>query len=524
MFQQHHGESLSEAWTRFKDLLQKVPHYGIDLWLQVQILYDHVNPATRRTIDQSASGKLHDRNSEESCALLEDLALYDNESWNDPRDFAKPVKPISLLQDVPSTSDCRLIELENQVQRLIEAHLAPKQPVQVNKITSLCEVCSGPHNTQYCMENPEQAFFNYASSRTDEAGGKQFANGSFSTYSSSYQIKLEKALIDFDFHQDKRLSSLGTQLGQQQDDMISKINLLWKAVSEKLDDTPICNTAGNLTTQMNFTSTNYPIKEELRGKGIKSPSKLLSLKYLSQSSLAFQNRNPPSPKRVHFVNSIIILNKEDEAKEEGSVKSSVTENKDHEMTVESEEEFEEETKEEIKEEEEDSPKHVDTFPTIKELGYHEWLLKNPRPPWIKAKIRTGNLSNVKFSCMIGHFDKKQAYSDMESRINVMSRLHYNWIMSNRLEPRRKPSNPKKSFNFAGRVRGLKIFIRNFNYEYDFMVLEDTTSVIDHDLGSVVFGKPFMETTRLVYDTREGTVIPRQGRITRHNKISIITTH
>ncbi|GJS28574.1 zinc finger, CCHC-type containing protein [Tanacetum coccineum] len=37
MFQQHHGESLSETWTRFKDLLQKVPRHGIDLWLQVQI-------------------------------------------------------------------------------------------------------------------------------------------------------------------------------------------------------------------------------------------------------------------------------------------------------------------------------------------------------------------------------------------------------------------------------------------------------------------------------------------------------
>ncbi|GKC73152.1 zinc finger, CCHC-type containing protein [Tanacetum coccineum] len=35
MFQQHQGKSLSEAWTRFKDLLQKVPHHGIDLWLQV---------------------------------------------------------------------------------------------------------------------------------------------------------------------------------------------------------------------------------------------------------------------------------------------------------------------------------------------------------------------------------------------------------------------------------------------------------------------------------------------------------
>ncbi|GJW29408.1 MAK10-like protein [Tanacetum coccineum] len=78
----------------------------------------------RRTIDQSAGGKLHDRNAEESWALLEDLALYDNESWNDPRDFAKLVKAISLPQDVSSTSDRRLIELENQVQRLMEAHLA----------------------------------------------------------------------------------------------------------------------------------------------------------------------------------------------------------------------------------------------------------------------------------------------------------------------------------------------------------------------------------------------------------------
>ncbi|GKF71062.1 zinc finger, CCHC-type containing protein, partial [Tanacetum coccineum] len=66
MFQQHQGESLSEAWTRFKDLLQKVPHHGIDLWLQVQIFYDHVNPATRQIIDKSAGGKLHDRNAKES--------------------------------------------------------------------------------------------------------------------------------------------------------------------------------------------------------------------------------------------------------------------------------------------------------------------------------------------------------------------------------------------------------------------------------------------------------------------------
>ncbi|GKB57104.1 hypothetical protein Tco_0913290 [Tanacetum coccineum] len=89
----------------------------------------------------------------------------------------------------------------------------------------------------------------------------------------------------------------------------------------------------------------------------------------------------------------------------------------------------------------DDVEYFDTFLTLKELRYHKWLLKYPKPSWVKAKVRTENLNNVKFSCMIGHFDKKQAYFDMESPINVMSRLHYNWIMSKELEARQKPSNP-----------------------------------------------------------------------------------
>ncbi|GJY13577.1 MAK10-like protein [Tanacetum coccineum] len=131
MFQQHHGESLSEAWTHFKDLHQKVSYH-------------------------------------------EDLALYDNESWNDPRDFAKLVKAITLPQDVPSTYNRHLIKLKNQVQCLMEAHLALTRPTQVNKVTTSYEICSGPHDTQYCMEDPEQAFVEYASSRIDEAGGKWY--------------------------------------------------------------------------------------------------------------------------------------------------------------------------------------------------------------------------------------------------------------------------------------------------------------------------------------------------------------
>ncbi|GJS80030.1 MAK10-like protein [Tanacetum coccineum] len=142
--------------------LERLPAGSITIWedLTTRFLSQFLPPGrnaklrndililvTRQTIDQSTGGKLRDLNAEESWALLEDLALYDNRSWNDPRDFAKPVKAIALPQDVPSTSDRRLIKLENQVQRLMEAHLAPTQPTQVKKITTSCEICSGPHDT-----------------------------------------------------------------------------------------------------------------------------------------------------------------------------------------------------------------------------------------------------------------------------------------------------------------------------------------------------------------------------------------
>ncbi|GKC05902.1 hypothetical protein Tco_0997512 [Tanacetum coccineum] len=52
----------------------------------------------------------------------------------------------------------------------IRAYIASKPSIQVNKIASSCEICSGPYDTQYCMENPEQAFVDYASSHNNKVG------------------------------------------------------------------------------------------------------------------------------------------------------------------------------------------------------------------------------------------------------------------------------------------------------------------------------------------------------------------
>nr|GEV03235.1 zinc finger, CCHC-type [Tanacetum cinerariifolium] len=128
MFQQHQGESLSEAWSRFKDLLQKVPYHGIDRWLQIQTFYDHVSFHLKCEIDRAASGKLHDKNADESWEIIENLALYDHEGWNDSKEFVKPVKAISTPQGTSKTPDQRLLELEDRINFLLKGSRPTPRP------------------------------------------------------------------------------------------------------------------------------------------------------------------------------------------------------------------------------------------------------------------------------------------------------------------------------------------------------------------------------------------------------------
>ncbi|GJV46527.1 retrovirus-related pol polyprotein from transposon TNT 1-94 [Tanacetum coccineum] len=91
----------------------------------------------------------------------------------------------------------------------------------------------------------------------------------------------------------------------------------------------------------------------------------------------------------------------------------------------------------------------------------------------------------------------------------MSRHQYNQIMTYGLKSRQKSSNPDKISNFVGRVRRLKVFIGSFSHECEFMILEDTTSIIDRYLGEFFFEKPFIDETGLVYNKEKGTVMFEQ---------------
>ncbi|GJW47518.1 retrotransposon ORF1 [Tanacetum coccineum] len=115
----------------------------------------------------------------------------------------------------------------------------------------------------------------------------------------------------------------------------------------------------------------------------------------------------------------------------------------------------------------------------------------------------GCSSNLKIPCNIGHVHVEKAYIDLNSPLNIMTRMTYNWIMRRKLNPREEANGGIS--NFTGRIKGMHVFIGNFTYVVDFMIFENISSIIDPRLSQVVLGRPFIEISNMTHDLPEGVV-------------------
>ncbi|GKE85883.1 hypothetical protein Tco_1559625 [Tanacetum coccineum] len=315
----------------------------------------------------------------------------------------------------------------------MEAHLVSTQPTQVNKITTSCEICNGPHDTQYCMEDPEQAFVEYASSRTDEAGGKWYTfkpeqNNLDDIYNPSWKI-----------YPNLRLSKFEADFKQQLSEMTNKINTVLKAITDRImgslpSDTvknpklgthpvssarsyrtidPQCSTQTHSSIN---TITIHPKRkgdshdsteeneEEEKGSPKNHPDSPTppdpSIIFITEKVLKFNSLFellrlvPPSP------NAELVCTKE----ENGDVKFFEIIPKDNNS-------HKEEPEPEVQEVE-----YFDIFSTRSELAYHKYLMCGPIPSiFLRNLIITeGSPSNLKIPCNIGHMHVEKAYIDLNS--------------------------------------------------------------------------------------------------------------
>nr|GEU53359.1 zinc finger, CCHC-type [Tanacetum cinerariifolium] len=126
IFQQHQDESLYDAWNHFKDLLQKVPHHGLDLWLQVQIFYDHVDHTPQMAIYYATVGRLRKLRPEEAWETIKDLAQYEEEEWNKPI-FSEKGSPDYINANLEHV----LESMKRRVESLMRSEVLLKQLIRL---------------------------------------------------------------------------------------------------------------------------------------------------------------------------------------------------------------------------------------------------------------------------------------------------------------------------------------------------------------------------------------------------------
>ncbi|GJS64161.1 zinc finger, CCHC-type containing protein [Tanacetum coccineum] len=161
--------------------------------------------------------------------------------------FFPPGRTAKLRNDI-------LMFQQHHEESLSEAWTRFKDLLQKSLIMASTFGSNGPHDTQYCMEDPEQAFVKYASSRTDKAG-------------------------------DARLSKFEADFKRQQGEMTNKIDIVLKAITDRI--------AGALPRDT-----------------VKNPKLSTSLVLFARSYL---NQEPQCSNHVHgSINAIIIHPKQPE--------------------------------------------------------------------------------------------------------------------------------------------------------------------------------------------------------------------
>ncbi|KAM3364370.1 hypothetical protein ACQJBY_014613 [Aegilops geniculata] len=118
-FVQRLGESLYDAWERYKALFRRCPNHGLERWLELQIFYRGLTSDTRAYVDMAAGGAIANKTLDDAFLLIESIAFHQLQWYNEKpssdslvclRQITTPQPPI-VTQKTEPLSQCDKIEL-----------------------------------------------------------------------------------------------------------------------------------------------------------------------------------------------------------------------------------------------------------------------------------------------------------------------------------------------------------------------------------------------------------------------------
>jgi len=136
--QQKDGESLYDAWERFKEMLRICSHHGLEKWLIVHTFYNGLSYTNKMTVDAAAGGALMNKNYTATYALIEDMA-QNHYQWTNERAMTDPTpfKKEAGMYEV-SNFDHLAAKVDALTQKIEKMNVSTVTPTFVSPP---CEIC-----------------------------------------------------------------------------------------------------------------------------------------------------------------------------------------------------------------------------------------------------------------------------------------------------------------------------------------------------------------------------------------------
>ncbi|GKB68026.1 hypothetical protein Tco_0929438 [Tanacetum coccineum] len=135
-FQQRFGETFSEAWDRFIDLLNKCPNHGFSSLYQIDTFYNSLNQSEQDSLNSAANGNFLIKNTQEALTIIENKSKVQT---------SRNKTQVSSASG-SSAQDAHVTALTKQVEALVSSMNRP-----VNSIQNGCETCGGPRAYYECQ-------------------------------------------------------------------------------------------------------------------------------------------------------------------------------------------------------------------------------------------------------------------------------------------------------------------------------------------------------------------------------------
>ncbi|CAM8947286.1 unnamed protein product [Rhodiola kirilowii] len=145
-FRSMDGETLYEAWERYKELTRLCPHHNLELWQIIDTFYQGIDQGMCTLINQAAGGGLNGVPLEDTYEIIE-RAAQDYHLWTSDRGNPKDKKGVQDLYLADGTND--IAELTNTVKMLaaevknLKTGPSMKSSVVANAAV-YCQICGSP--------------------------------------------------------------------------------------------------------------------------------------------------------------------------------------------------------------------------------------------------------------------------------------------------------------------------------------------------------------------------------------------